>query len=206
MKKACFLIAIVLMVTFSCRKNDKGTVQNIFTQSSYPMAVGDWWQYQVTYYPGSYCDTLILKAISVSINGTKKDYTCHLINNGLIVDSGHFIQSDSGLSYSGSMRYSTFGEFILKFPFVTGQKWPGVFPTDTFVDVGLADSFSVSAYGPYYKPVYTLRRVFSDLHYSVIQDIFLTPNIGLVYQSIDSHSDTAPDVWESINLLKYNVQ
>lgn len=204
MKKKYCIIAVLFFALSCSRKTNN--IPNIFTQTSYPMAVGNWWQYQVTDFGGGSTDTIILKAISLSVNGTNKNFTCYLIQNGTIVDSGHFIQSDSGLSYSGSRRYSTFGEFSLKFPFITGQKWPGIFPTDTFVDVGLVDSFSVSAYGPYYKPVYTLRRAFSDPHYSLIQNIFLTPNIGLIYQTIDSHSDTAPDVWESINLLNYYVQ
>jgi hypothetical protein len=170
------------------------------------MAVGDWWQYQVIDYGGGGSDTLILKVISLSVNGTKKDFTCHLLRKNTIVDSGHYVQSDSVISYRGSTGYSLFGQFILRFPFVNGQKWSGTFPTDTFVVTGIADSFAVSSYGPWYKPVYSLHRVFSDPHYSMIQNIILTPNIGLVLQDIDLHSDTAADVWESINLLSYYVQ
>jgi len=169
------------------------------------MAVGDWWQYQVAYYQGgTSIDTLVLKAVSVVTIGSSANYTCQLSQNGTVIDSGHFVQSDSMLSYTGSTRYSTFGFFNLRFPFSEGQRWPGIYPGDTITDTGFVDSFK--AMGVIYTPLFTLRRVFNDPHYSMIQDIFLTPKIGLVFQTIDVQSDTAPDIWESMQLINYHIQ
>jgi hypothetical protein len=206
MRRRNYLILIFLFTAFSCHKKEQGSpVQNIFTSDSYPMAVGDWWQYQVTSFQGGQStDTLILSVISVVTTGSSKDYKCNLLQNGAIIDSGHFIMTDSSLSYRGTRDYSLFGFFNLKFPFTNGQKWPGIYPGETIADVGFVDTFK--ALGVVYNPLYTLHRFFDDPHCSMVQNIFLTPKIGLVFQGIDLQTDTAPDIWESIQLMNYELQ
>jgi hypothetical protein len=202
MRKSNFLIIIFLCSAFySCKK--KAQNSQVFTSSSYPLAVGDWWQYLKSD-GGNTSDTITLSIVSESVNGTIKDYKCNITQGGIVIDTGHFTQSDTSLAYSGNPYYSVFGFFNLQIPFKEGQEWPGVYPNDTIKVAGVADSFE--AYHITYKPVYALRRVFNDPHYSMVQLIFLTPNIGLTNQSIEIQSDTAVQTSEVLFLLNYKLQ
>jgi hypothetical protein len=204
MKNVYFTILIGVVLLLSCCKKNNNN-QNTFTNSSYPLAVGNWWQYQVVDFLGGTTDTVMLSAVSVVSDGSTKDYKCNLIKNGMIIDSGHFIVSDTALAYHGSHpSYSIFGYFNFKFPFTSGQKWSGTMPADTFIVAGVDKSLKIL--GNTYSPDYSLtRRVFVP-EYSLIQIMDLTPGVGLIDQSIDIQSDTAAWEQEGIQLISYHLQ
>ncbi|MCW3128212.1 MAG: hypothetical protein JWO03_3870 [Bacteroidetes bacterium] len=202
MRKVYNLILLLFLIS-SCSNKQQ---QEQFARDSYPLKVGNWWRYQVVNFFGSQStDTISLNVVSLVTSGSTTDYTCHLLKNGLVIDSGHFVQSDTALYYSGSNPYySIFGFFNLKFPFVEGQKWAGTFPGDTIIAAGKAESFKVL--GSTYAPVYSLARRFSIPQNNLIQIIYLTPKVGVIYQSINFRSDTAVWVQEAIHLIDYNLK
>jgi hypothetical protein len=179
-------------------------VSPLFNLNQFPLTSGNWWQYQITDFFGGSTDTLILSITSTVNSGDSVIYTCQFFQNGVLADSGHYIKSGSAISYAGNPRYSVFGFFNLKFPLSGTQKWPGTFPYDTLREAGIVASFN--ALGNIYSPLYTINRVFDDPHYKLEQNIFLTPEVGIVFQSINVQSDTAADLWESIQLMNYHLQ
>ena len=171
------------------------------------MNVGDWWKYQVFYDVNiDNPDTLTLRIASMTSNGTSSDYTCYMYNNaGVAMDSGHFVQTSTSLTYQGRASYSIFGFFTLQFPFAPlGGAWPGSFPTDTIRSEGLS-SAPYTTGGVTYSTVYSITQRFFDPLYSDINVIFIAPKVGILYQSVDIQSDTASYIQDGWQLIDYYV-
>ncbi len=204
----------MICVLNSCKKDNGPTP---FTKNSYPMAVGDWWKYQVTYCFGGYStDTFTLSVSSMNTSGVYTNYTCDFIQNGgtLVSGFGNFIQSDTSLSFVNTSAYADFSSmpnFHLKFPIAAGQYWQGTFPGDsTLVDAVVS---SEDYYGHTYSPCYLTNESYDLPHNFKVESMVLTPKIGLVHQSINFQSDTAVvggvpgvQVCQSITLIDYSVQ
>jgi hypothetical protein len=201
--KYIYSIAIVLILIGSCKKS----TENVFTSSSYPLAVGDWWQYQLTSI-GYATDTFMLSVISVSSLGPYTQYNCNFIGNGATTPAGYFLQSDTDMYFVNSTPYadfSAFPNFQLKFPVKAGQYWPGAFPGDsTLVEAVVG---SEGYYGHTYSPCYLTNESYNLPHNFKVQSMTLTPKVGLVHQSITFNSDTAGvQIQQSISLLNYHVE
>ena len=206
-----FCILIVLLFVLSC-KRDSTSSPSTFTKDAYPLTVGSWWQYQVdqTSEGGGY-DTIILSAVSMINVGSYIKYTCNITLNGRFIDSGYFLQSDTSLSFTNNLPssyFSLFPNFHLKFPVQTGQYWPGAFPGDSIRVAGVAANCAGS-YGESFSPCFSTVESYILPHNFKVENMLLTPKVGLVTQSIDFNSDTAEggiQIKQSLHLISYHVQ
>jgi hypothetical protein len=205
MSKKYYYILLLLLPMLSCRK-DAGGISS-FTKDSYPLAVGNWWQYQQSYCFGG-ADTIMMRVVSMTNLGSSIDYKCYVqISSGLGFDSGHFVQSESSLYYYsyGDADFSPIPNFHLEFPFLLGQKWPGLYSGDTIRAEGEADS--CGGFGRPYGPCYATYEAYLLPHRHMVNDMFLTPKIGLVYGEINLQSDTEGiQVCQSVYLINYHLQ
>lgn len=200
---SCVLFIIALLFTLPCCKKDNGP--DAFTESSYPLALGNWWQYQLTsavFNP----DTFILRVDSITTVGPYTQYICNYVSNGTLTPAGYFLQSDTSMSFVQPYGYFTsFPSFHLKFPVQTGQYWPGAFPGDSIlVDAVVA---SEGYYGHTYAPCYLTNESYDLPHNFKVESMTLTPKVGLVHQTINFQSDTAGvQIQQSIDLINYHIQ
>jgi hypothetical protein len=210
MSKKAYGIILISLILFSCHRNE--STPNIFTESSYPLAVGDWWQYQLTSCTGG-SDTFMLSVFSMTIIGPYARYQCNVILNGTIIDSGYFLQSDTSMSFTNTYYpyYSVFPNFHLKFPVALGQHWAGAFPGDSILVGAVVDS--LESYHHTYGPCYLTNESYDLPHNFLVEHLTLTPKIGLVSQTIDFISDTAEvngfagvNVCQSLQLINYNLK
>ncbi|MCW3128217.1 MAG: hypothetical protein JWO03_3875 [Bacteroidetes bacterium] len=199
-------IAILLLFILSLASCHKSTTPtDTFSRNDFPMAVGDWWRYQVIDVNAP-TDTLLMTVIASSGNGSTKDYTYTIYKNAYhrTVDTGHFIISDTGLSYNTTNPYySYFGSFNLKLPFQKEQQWVGSLPHDTITAVGRAAVVKIM--GKDYGPVYTLNRKAISSHYRNLSGIFVAPHIGIIYQDVSIEIDTAVPQKQTFLLIDYNL-
>ena len=215
MKRRCSLLLIVL-VSLSCCKRNSSPPPSLFTKDSYPLAVGNWWEYQLTS-PGYSTDTFILKVSSMVNASPYMQYNCDFTGNGTSAPAGYFLLSDTSLSFinvSAQPDYTPFQNFHLKFPVSKGQYWQGRYPPkDTILVLGVENTYS--SYGHTYSPCYSTNESYILPHNFLVKSMLLTPKIGLIYGSIDFNSDTADrtqsypggvQINQSITLLNYHVQ
>ena len=210
MKNKYYLILFILLFALSCKKGNP-TISS-FTESSYPLAIGNWWQYQVnqTNEGGGY-DTTLLNTVSTAKIGPYIKYTCNITLNGRFIDSGYFLQSDTSLSFINNLPptyFSLFPNFHLKFPIEIGQYWQGAFSGDSIRVVGLASDCEGS-YGQYFSTCFSTVESYNLLHNFKVENMLLTAKVGLVHQSIDFNSDTAQggiQINQAVNLINYHVQ
>jgi hypothetical protein len=202
MKNKCFfIIAILLLSNYGCKKS----TESIFSSSSYPLAVGNWWQYQLTA-QGNQDDTFKLSVVSVFNVGAYVQYNCNLTGSSGSGPVGYFLQSDTSMSFVNipNSYFVAFPSFHLKFPVAAGQYWQGAFPGDSIMVDGVANSEGY--YGHTYGPCYLTNESYDLPHNFKVQNMVLTPKVGLVHQSITFNSDTAGvQIQQSISLLNYSV-
>jgi hypothetical protein len=205
MKSKYYYILVVLFFVISCCKRDNSTPPNVFTSTSYPLAIGNWWEYQLTsliFNP----DTFIMRIDSMVTVGPYTKYVCNLTGSGGSGPIGYFLQSDTSMSFVNvpNSYFVAFPSFHLKFPVDLGQSWPGAFPGDSTLVVGVANG---NCYTTTYGPCYYTNETYDVPHYLKIENMILTPKIGLVMQSIDFNSDTAGiQIQQRVNLINYHVQ
>ena len=202
-KRYCYCLLVLLATISSCKKNNSNQT---FTESSYPLAVGNWWEYQLTsltFNP----DTFTLRVDSMVTDGPYTKFICNYIGNGAIIPAGYFLQSDTSLSFVQPYGYFTsFPSFHLKFPVETGQHWSGPFPGDSTLVVGVAGKCDGS-YGESFGPCFSTVESYNLPHNFKVEDMLLTPKIGLVSQNIDINSDTAGiQIQQRVSLINYHVQ
>jgi hypothetical protein len=207
--KCCFVVIVLLLLSNACKKD---TV-NVFTSSSYPLAVGNWWQYEVysTFYG---TDTFTMRVDSI-INGSPfTKYVCNYIGNGTTTPAGYFLQSDTSMSFIQPYGYFTsFPSFYLKFPVAAGRYWQGAFPGDSILVDAVVGSEGF--YSHTYGPCYLTNESYDLPHNYKVCNTALTPKIGLIHQSLNFNSDTADksssysggvQINQSISLINYHVQ
>ena len=85
MSKKYYFITSLLLVLTSCHKPDNRL--SAFTKISYPLAVGNWWQYQLASI-GSANDTFMLSVVSQTNAGVFVQYNCNYIGNGISSPAG----------------------------------------------------------------------------------------------------------------------
>jgi hypothetical protein len=206
MRRKNYYILILMLFALSCKK---GNPPSVFSKASYPLAVGDWWEYQLNAI-GNSPDTIMLSVASLVNVGPYVQYKCYFQYHGAITDSAYFQQSDTSLSFINASPFadlSSIQNFHLKFPVSAGYKWQGAFPGDTIVVTGVVPKYS--GYGLTYGPCYYLGEAYDLPHNDKTETMILTPKVGLIYQSIAFNSDTAEgglQVQHSILLLNYHVQ
>jgi hypothetical protein len=213
MNRLYYYIMSILLISLACCKRDNNAPQ-IFTKNSYPLAVGNWWQYQLTA-QGYQDDTFMLSVISMSDSGAYIKYNCNFIGNGTTAPAGYFLISDTSMSFTNAFEpyYSGFQNFYLKFPVATGQYWQGSFPGDSIVVISVVNSYS--AYGHTYSPCYYTKEAYDLPHNFKVSSMIYTPKVGLIEGAINFISDTADrspsysggvQIQQSILLLDYHVQ
>ncbi len=211
MKRRCYCILFILFTTLSCCKRNNNA-PSVFTEASYPLAVGDWWQYLATYCVYGGVDTITLSVASMTSSGPYTNYKCYYLYHGAVMDSGYFQQSDTSLSFTNAFPYPAWGafpNFHIKFPVAPGTHWPGPFyPNDSVIVVGVADSCH---YGISFGSCYTTYEAYNLHHNFMVNKMTLTPHLGMVNQSIDYVSDTAGggfgvDICQAFLLLDYHLQ
>ena len=193
----------LLYVLSNCKRDN--STPTAFSKTSYPLALGNWWQYQSTAI-GFDPDTFVLRVDSIVTDGPNMKYICNYVSKGAIISAGYFLQSDTSMSFIQPYGYFTsFPNFHLKFPASTGQYWAGSFPGDSIIVNGVASSHT--AYGHTYGPCYYLGEAYNLPHNSKVESMILTPKIGLIYQSINFNSDTAGiQIKQQVNLIDYHIQ
>lgn len=216
MKNKYYCILMSLLFALSCCKRDNSTSPNVFTEASYPLAVGNWWQYQLIS-QGSATDTFMLNVVSTVDTNVYIKYNCNFVYNGISTPVGYFLQSDTSLYFinvSSDRYFVAFPNFHLKFPAEAGQYWQGDFRGDSIMVVGVAEKCEGSG-GAYFSPCYSLVESYNLPHNFKVNRMLLTPKIGLVSQSIDFNSDTADrspsygggiQTQQSVYLISYHIQ
>jgi hypothetical protein len=119
MRKINYYILCIILFSFTCCKRDNSVPQT-FTEASYPLAVGDWWQYQITYCFGGYStDTFMLSIVSMNTVGSYVQYNCNFVGSNTSISAGYFLQCDTSISFVNTSTYpdfSAFPNFYLRFP------------------------------------------------------------------------------------------
>jgi hypothetical protein len=207
-KNKYYYILFIVLFALSCKKDN--TSSNTFTSASYPLAVGNWWQYILTQ---DCCepDTFMLSVTSATNAGSYNIYKCYYIYHGSVTDSAYFQQSDTSLSFmnppSPYIDLSAILNFHLKLPASKGQFWPGSFPGDSIIVNAVVATYS--AYGLTYGPCYYLAETYDLPHNSKTESMILTPKVGTIYQSVNFISDTTEggiQIHQQLRLLNYHIQ
>ena len=198
----------LLLLTAACKKSNPTTAgQANLTAAEFPLAVGDQWVYQVMDFYSNTTDTLTLSVIGMqTLPDGGKNYRCHIIENGALVDSGAYIADNDTVSYQGlnPNQYSYFGDFKFQLPFHSGSQWIGFYPNDTVRVISEIDSTTIL--GQEYQHVFSLKRAFAlQGEYSLVQFMLVAPNIGVVNQSVDI-SDGGPGQNQSFELISYTLE
>lgn len=200
--KPVLWMSAALLFCFACKKSDEGNL--LFNKDQFPLKVGNWWRYDVHDFYAQSTDTLLITVISKTDNGSDAEYKCSLTKHGIQVDSGYFKTTNSSIEYRGLYPlYSHFGDFLLRTPFNIGDKWSGLYLKDTLSATARVPSFKVL--DKTYEPVYTLERIVTLPGYSMTQDLFVTPNVGIIYQSLDIHDGSATGQKQTFQLIDYKV-
>ncbi|MFN0216859.1 MAG: hypothetical protein ACKVT2_21595 [Saprospiraceae bacterium] len=193
---------LVLLFVLGCKKSDDGSI--LFNQDQFPLKVGNWWRYRVNDLYTQSTDTLTITIVSETISGSTTEYRCALKQKGIEVDSGYFKTTNNSLEYNGlNSFYSYFGNFILQTPFNIGDKWKGIYLNDSLGATARIASFDVL--GKTYEPVYTLERSGFLPGFRITQDLFLTPNVGVIYQSLDIFESSGSGQKQVFQLIDYEV-
>ena len=214
MRNRYHLMLLSLLIFLSCCKRDNSSPK-VFTKESYPIAVGNWWQYQLRYCSTTQgiTDTITLSVVSMSTAGPYTNYKCYFTYNGTVTDSAYFQQSDTSLSFVNISSYAYFSaipNFHIKFPASAGQYWNGAFPGDSTLVVGVANSCNGSN-GHSFSPCFSTNEAYNVPHNFLVNSMLLTPQVGLISQSVDFKSDTAGGgfgaiICQSVKLINYSVQ
>lgn len=179
MKTSLILFTVVCLL--GCKQSD--VEPGAFTETSYPLKVGNWWRYKVSDSLSKTEDTLRLQIIGQTTKNDLTVYKCALMQRGTIVDSAQIIVSATQLFYEGLNRsYSYLGEFILKIPFYQGETWQGA------VGTGITNATSYqTAYNVLGKKYdcYTLKRDINSFGYNFSQTFQVSRGIGLVSQYME---------------------
>jgi hypothetical protein len=202
MKNVLIISYVLFIVLISCNKEPvTNNVYNGFQSIDFPIKVGNWWKYKVTDFYGGTIDTLIVEVVDKITNET---YRCELRYNNSVVDSAIITVSETTLSYEGlNQDYSYFGNFKLTFPFNDNDSWIGFYNPDTVVVTSVIDDFTIN--GMAFSPVYNLKRsFFLGGGYSLTQFMMITPEIGIINQSIDLF-DGANAQKQNFDIIEYNL-
>jgi hypothetical protein len=208
MKKTICLMLLLMVFALSCRKITN--TQPAFTSASFPLAVGNWWQYQLINNSIGYTDTFMLSVVSISDTGSYAKYECNYIYNGVVTSSGYFLRSDTSISFTNIGAYAflaSYHNFYLRLPANAGSHWPGMFPdpADSIVVDGVVNDCQGPT-PPSVGPCYILGEHYTSGTNSVGNLMTLVPKIGLIDQSIHLNGDTIGLVQQRITLLNYHVQ
>jgi hypothetical protein len=184
----------------SCNK-ESIDVENGFQSTDFPIQVGNWWKYKVVDSYAGTTDTFIVQVVA-ELN--KESYRCELRYGSSVVDSAIIAMTETTLSYEGlNQNYSYFGNFKLTFPFNEDDHWIGFYNPDTVVVTSMINDFVVN--GVSYSPIYNLKRSFFLAGgYSLTQFMMITPEIGIINQSIDLF-DGANAQKQNFSLIEFNL-
>lgn len=185
-KKINFLIcpfAIMLMfllLTNSCKKDDANP--NLFNIGSFPLNVGNWWRYKVTDYDEHTTDTVLMKIVSMKVNGGFKTFTCYFDTNGMIVDSSYFKIYNNELIFNSydTQDFSYFGTFDFVFPFISGDS--SISKTNGFKTKIISSTNGYKLFGNSYD-VYTVQTSYTGPNYHYDQNTIISKNIGIIQNS-----------------------
>jgi hypothetical protein len=201
-RKYYYVLLILLTVISACKKDNN---PQTFTESSYPLAVGNWWQYQLTSAIFN-TDTFILRVDSILNAGPYTKYVCNYVEGNTLTPAGYFLLSDTSMYFIQPYGYFTaFPSFELKFPVAAGQYWQGSFPGDSIIVTSVVNSYST--YGHTYGPCYYTKEAYDLPHNFKVSNMILTPKVGLIEGAINFSSDTAGvQIQQSINLINYHIE
>jgi hypothetical protein len=178
-----YLRWILLIGAISCKHENDTIDSTAFSKTSYPLNVGNWWQYRVVDFNARTIDTLSIRISSKTVQNGEVIYRCELEEYGTVIDSAQFVLTESSLSYQGlDATYSYFGDFKLKLPFYQGETWKGFSDVDSMNVISFSTDYNVL--GKKYD-IYYLKRTVPGAAYSVVQSLQLSKNIGLVSQNIN---------------------
>ena len=186
MKKYLFILVPALMFVYSCKH--ARLVDAEFINTPFPLKVGNWWRYRVTDTTVSTTrlDTLTFSIVSVSKSGDTSNYIGELKISGAVVGSGLYSISTNQLQYKQLYsNYVNFIPFIIKPPFKEGELWTEPYPFGTYYPEGKLESYNVL--GKSYSPVYFLRHKIQALNYYHEENLFITPEVGIINQSSFSY-------------------
>jgi hypothetical protein len=198
----------LILWTAACKKSSNSNAgQANLTAPEFPLAVGDQWVYQVMDFLQNNTDTLTLSITGTqALPGGEKKYFCSITEDGVLVDSGAYTVDNDTVSYRGlnPNSYSYFGDFKFQFPFHSGSQWKGLYLGDTVRVISEIDSTDIL--GQQYRHVFSLKRAFAlQGNYSMVQFMFVVPNIGVVNQSVDIFSG-GPLQNQSFELISYKLE
>jgi hypothetical protein len=182
MKTISICLVLTLISLLGCRR-DK-IEPTAFDKDSYPLNVGNWWRYKVTNLRAQTTDTLLLKMDAKIIQNNVVTYKCHLEQEKTknILDSAQVVLSNTELSYKSLDGNSAFfGDFKLKLPFHTGDKWDGYSDVDAFKVASFTANDEVL--GKKYN-IYDIQRSFPGFNWGIGQTMQISKGIGIVSQHI----------------------
>jgi len=199
MKKLTLLLPILLLIAFSCKKEN--SLQNVASLSDFPLANGDVWTYQVYDSIQNTTQTATFKITgNYSINGGGIYYTTQTVINGIVVDSGLIISSKDSVIYQPNGQ-GLFSTLTLLLPLTPNNRWHTQYYRDSvFV---LAANINYTVLSNTYDSVYNVGRVQSVPDLYIHQNLYIAPHVGIVQETLEV-SPWIP-IHKTLKLVSYNL-
>lgn len=203
--KSHYFILFVLFVLVGCNPDDDNQPPTDagFTQSDFPVGVGNYWYYKATNEQNDTIDTLRVEVISSvdSANATK--YLCEISLGGVVVDSSFISVSSTKLEYIAfNPEVTFFADFKLQFPFRVGDSWNGTTPLDSVTVVAALNEDIIN--GIAYAPVYELDRNLDSFGFHIDQTFKVTPGIGIINQHVEEFTGANLEK-RNFELIDYHI-
>ena len=189
---SCFLLFVALA---SCHKTNTATL-NI---GQFPNKIGDQWVYLVQDSLAHVNDTLTVTVLSAgNLNGVASLLWQYSYSNGT-VDTLQAITSNDTINYYTNPPFPTLS-FALLFPIASGSNWKD----------NSGGSYAVSSLGNYTYQGQNFTNLLTEAHtvqsfdYSLIDDIYVQPNVGVAYRRTIEFS-LGPAVYQVWTLIGYHL-
>ena len=204
MKNLKFLLPLLLLIAFACRKEHNTNVNNVPSLTDFPLADGDIWTYQVDDSINNTTQTATFKITGSYPEGSiplfKMHYTTQTVINGVVVDSGEIQTCNDTVSYKANGQ-SLFSNLTLLLPLNQNGKWHTSYYGDSvFV---IAANVSLNVLGTSYDSLYNVGRIESVPDLYIHQNLYIAPHIGIVQEVLD----VAPwiPVHKKVRLVSYQL-
>lgn len=199
MKPYKILLPLLLLATLYACKKDRNN-HNVASLSSFPLAAGDIWNYQLYDSINNTTQNATFKITgSVGLNGPIVYLTQTIINN-VVVDSGTIEQSGDTIFYQPNGQ-GLFSNLTLLVPMQANQWWHTQYTADSVYVV--AANFNYSVAGNNYDSVFEVGRteIVPDLY--IHQDVYIAQHVGIIQVALNQGSWI--QVRKSIKLVSYSL-
>jgi hypothetical protein len=184
----------VVLILVSCHKSPSP-----ISISDYPNKIGDKWIYFVQDSLNHVNDTLTVTVLSsTTLNGSASLIWQYAYSNGT-VDTLLAIISGDTINYYTLPPFPTLS-FGLLFPIAPGSNWKD----NSQANYTASYQGSYSSLGHNFSNVYELNHTTQSFGFSLTDNIYIEPNIGIVYRKTKEF-DTQPTTNQTWTLINYQL-